>query len=38
MATPHPSPRPPFHAPRLEPLGVWNVLTLQQSIPIGPGA
>lgn len=27
----------PFTPPRLERLGEWNVLTLQQSIPIGPG-
>ncbi|MFW6202577.1 MAG: hypothetical protein ACOC8B_08360 [Gemmatimonadota bacterium] len=23
--------------PRLEPLGAWRALTLQQSVPIGPG-
>ncbi len=27
----------PFEAPRLERLGTWSALTLQQSIPIGPG-
>lgn len=26
-----------FTPPRLEPLGTWSALTLQQSIPIGPG-
>jgi hypothetical protein len=30
------SPRP-YEAPRLERLGEWSALTLQQSIPIGPG-
>jgi hypothetical protein len=33
---PHPR-RAPYHAPMLEPLGRWTALTLQQSIPIGPG-
>jgi len=27
----------PWHPPVLEPLGAWRALTLQQSIPIGPG-
>jgi hypothetical protein len=26
-----------FESPRLERLGTWSALTLQQSIPIGPG-
>jgi hypothetical protein len=26
-----------YEAPRLERLGAWSALTLQQSIPIGPG-
>lgn len=29
--------RLPYAPPRLEPLGAWSALTLQQSIPIGPG-
>lgn len=29
--------RAPYTAPRLESLGRWRALTLQQSIPIGPG-
>ena len=29
--------RAPFTPPRLEALGPWRALTLQQSIPIGPG-
>lgn len=31
------SPRRPWHPPVLERLGAWRALTLQQSIPIGPG-
>jgi hypothetical protein len=29
--------RCPYTPPRLERLGEWSALTLQQSIPIGPG-
>jgi hypothetical protein len=29
--------RRPYTPPRLECLGEWSALTLQQSIPIGPG-
>jgi hypothetical protein len=29
--------RRPWHPPALEHLGAWRALTLQQSIPIGPG-
>jgi hypothetical protein len=41
--TPPREPRPeqparaPYTPPRLERLGEWSALTLQQSIPIGPG-
>jgi hypothetical protein len=31
------SARRPYTPPRLERLGEWSALTLQQSIPIGPG-
>ncbi len=46
-ATPAPVPCPcgterrgrlPYQAPRLEALGPWKALTLQQTVPIGPGA
>jgi len=30
--------REPWHTPILEPLGTWRAVTLQQSIPIGPGS
>lgn len=33
----HPS-RRPYVAPALEHLGAWSALTLQQTVPIGPGA
>lgn len=26
-----------YHPPRLERLGSWSALTLQQTVPIGPG-
>lgn len=26
-----------YHPPRLTPLGAWDVLTLVQSVPVGPG-
>ena len=29
--------RRPYTPPRLERLGAWRALTLQQSVPIGPG-
>jgi hypothetical protein len=29
--------RAPYATPRLEALGAWRALTLQQTIPIGPG-
>ncbi|HEX7051161.1 MAG TPA: hypothetical protein VF188_13215 [Longimicrobiales bacterium] len=29
--------RAPYVPPRLEALGAWSALTLQQSVPIGPG-
>jgi hypothetical protein len=32
------SERAQYTAPRLESLGAWQALTLQQSIPIGPGS
>jgi hypothetical protein len=37
-AAPHTEPRArrPYPPPRLEPLGAWSALTLQQSIPIFP--
>ena len=31
-------PRRPYVAPALEQLGEWSALTLQQTVPIGPGA
>lgn len=30
--------RAAYVAPRLERLGAWKALTLQQSVPIGPGS
>ncbi|MEN8719161.1 MAG: hypothetical protein ABF296_02715 [Oceanococcaceae bacterium] len=35
-STPHAS-GPSYEPPRLEALGRWQVVTLQQSVPIGPG-
>jgi hypothetical protein len=32
-----PSRRAPYERPELEHLGSWSALTLQQSVPIGPG-
>jgi hypothetical protein len=32
------APRRAYTPPRLERLGEWSALTLQQSIPIGPGS
>ena len=37
-ATTSSSERAQYTAPRLESLGAWQALTLQQSIPIGPGS
>ena len=31
-----PKARAPYRRPTLQPLGSWNVVTLQQSIPIFP--
>lgn len=36
-ATAEPIVRRPYTPPNLERLGEWSALTLQQSIPIGPG-
>jgi hypothetical protein len=36
-ATPEASTRRPYTPPRLERLGEWSALTLQQSIGVGPG-
>lgn len=36
-AGPGPAVRAAYVPPRLERLGDWSVLTLQQSVPIGPG-
>lgn len=37
-AAPHPVPRArrPYTPPRLEPMGAWSALTMQQSIPLFP--
>jgi len=31
------TPRQPYVAPRVQPLGEWSALTLVTSLPIGPG-
>lgn len=36
-AAPEQTLRRPYAPPRLEPLGAWSALTLQQTVPIGPG-
>jgi hypothetical protein len=35
-AMPTPTPRQPYSAPSLKPLGRWQAVTLQQSVPIFP--
>lgn len=35
---PSTSTSPAYEPPRLQPLGSWEVITLAQSVPIGPGA
>lgn len=36
-ASERPSTRAPYTPPRIERLGEWSALTLQQSVGIGPG-
>lgn len=35
---PTPTPHPTYQAPTVTPVGQWEIITLAQSIPIGPGS